>query len=39
MIDKKVLDEILPIPELEELKEEKIAELKKEGFLFPPFVV
>lgn len=37
MIDKKVLDEILPIPELEELKEEKIAELKKEGFVITNF--
>ena len=37
MIDKKVLDEILPVPELEELKEEKIAELKKEGFVITNF--
>ena len=37
MIDKKVLDKILPVPELEELKEEKIAELKKEGFVITNF--
>ncbi len=37
MIDKKVLDEILPVPELEELKEAKIAELKNEGFVITNF--
>lgn len=29
MIDKAILDEVLPVPELETLKEEKIAELKE----------
>ena len=29
MIDKAILDEVLPVPELETLKEEEIAELKE----------
>ena len=29
MIDKAILDEVLPVPELETLKEEKIAELRR----------
>lgn len=33
MIDKMILDEILPIPELEELKKEKMQQLKDEGFV------
>lgn len=37
MIDKRVLDEILPVPELEELAEQKIAELKAEGFIITNF--
>lgn len=28
MIDEEILDEVLPVPDLMELKEEKIAELK-----------
>lgn len=37
MIDKKILDEVLPVPELETLKNEKIAELKEEGFVITNF--
>lgn len=37
MIDKKILDEVLPVPELEELADEKIAELKEEGFVVTNF--
>ena len=37
MIDKAILDEVLPVPELETLKEEKIAELKEEGFAITNF--
>ena len=37
MIDKAILDEVLPVPELETLKEEKIAELKEEGFTITNF--
>lgn len=37
MIDKATLDAILPVPELEELKEEKIAELKSKGFIITNF--
>lgn len=37
MIDKKILDEVLPVPELESLKNEKIAELKEEGFVITNF--
>lgn len=33
MIDKMILDEILPVPELEELKKEKMQQLKDEGFV------
>ena len=33
MIDDKILDEIIPIPELEELRDEKVQELKDEGFV------
>lgn len=32
MIDKDILDEVLPVPELETLKEQTIGELKEEGF-------
>ena len=32
MIDETILDEILPVPDIEELREEKIAELQEEGF-------
>jgi len=37
MIDKKILDEALPLPELEELRDEKIAELQEEGFVITNF--
>lgn len=37
MIDKAILDEVLPVPELEALKEEKISELKEEGFVVTNF--
>lgn len=33
MIDKMILDEVLPVPELETLKEEKIRALRDEGFV------
>ena len=33
MIDDKILDEIIPIPELEELRDEKVQELEDEGFV------
>ncbi len=33
MIDKMILDEILPVPELDTLKEEKIQALRDEGFV------
>jgi len=32
VIDETILDEILPVPDIEELREEKIAELQEEGF-------
>lgn len=37
MIDKEILDEVLPVPELEELKEQKIEELQEEGFVVTNF--
>lgn len=37
MIDKQILDEVLPLPELEELAAEKIQELKDEGFVISNF--
>lgn len=37
MIDKEILDEVLPVPELEELKEQKIEELQEEGFAVTNF--
>lgn len=37
MIDEEILDEVLPVPDLMELKEEKIAELKEEGFVITNF--
>lgn len=37
MIDNNKLDEALPIPELETLKEEKIQELKEQGFVITNF--
>lgn len=37
MIDKSILDEVLPVPDLEQLRDEKIAELKDEGFVITNF--
>lgn len=37
MIDDKVLDEILPVPDIEELKEEIVEQLKDEGFVITNF--
>jgi uncharacterized phage protein gp47/JayE len=37
MIDKQILDEVLPLPDLEELAAEKIQELKDEGFVISNF--
>lgn len=37
MIDKEILDAIIPVPTLEELRDEKIAELKEEGFIVTNF--
>lgn len=37
MIDKEILDAVIPVPTLEELKDEKIAELKDEGFVVTNF--
>lgn len=37
MIEKKILDEILPVPDLEELKDETVEELKEEGFVITNF--
>lgn len=37
MISDRILDEIFPVPDLDELKEEKIAELNKKGFTITNF--
>ncbi len=37
MIDHEILDQIIPVPELEDLKEETIAELKDAGFAITNF--
>lgn len=37
MIDKEILDEVLPVPDLDELKDEVIEELKEEGFVITNF--
>lgn len=37
MIDESILDEILPVPDIEELKEETITELSEEGFTITNF--
>lgn len=37
MIDKEILDEVLPVPEFEKLKEATIAELREEGFVVSNF--
>lgn len=37
MIDKEILDEVLPVPTLEDLKDETVAELAEEGFVITNF--
>lgn len=37
MIDKEILDQVLPIPNFEEMRDEKIEELKEEGFVVTNF--
>ena len=37
MIDKEILDAVLPVPELDELRDEKIAELQEAGFVISNF--
>lgn len=37
MIDKEILDEVLPVPDLEELKDATVAELQEEGFVVTNF--
>ena len=37
MIDKDTLDAVLPLPEIEERRDELVAELKKEGFVVTNF--
>lgn len=37
MIDKNILDSVLPVPELEALRDEKIAELRDAGFVITNF--
>lgn len=37
MIDKEILDEVLPVPDLVELKDKTVAELKEEGFVITNF--
>lgn len=37
MIDKEILDKVIPVPDLETLKDETIAELKDEGFVITNF--
>lgn len=37
MIDKATLDAVLPLPELEERRDEVVAELKNEGFIITNF--
>lgn len=37
MIDKEILDAVLPLPTLDELKEQKVEELKDEGFVISNF--
>lgn len=37
MIDKEILDEVLPVPELEALKDATVEELQKEGFTITNF--
>ncbi|EPR07755.1 baseplate J/gp47 family protein [Ruminiclostridium papyrosolvens] len=37
MIDEKILDEIIPLPDINDLKDEKVAELESEGFVITNF--
>ena len=37
MIDKDILDAVLPVPDLEELRDAKIEELRNEGFVITNF--
>lgn len=37
MIDKEILDQVLPVPSFEEMRDEKIEELKEEGFVVTNF--
>ena len=37
MIDKDILDEVLPVPDLEELKDATVEQLKEEGFVITNF--
>ena len=37
MIDKEILNTVLPVPDLMDLKDEKIAELKEDGFVITNF--
>lgn len=37
MIDKEILDAVIPVPELEDLKDEVVDELKSEGFVVTNF--
>lgn len=37
MLDETILDEVLPIPDLEELKAEKVQELQEQGFVITNF--
>lgn len=37
MIDKKILDEILPLPDIEERRDQLVSELKEEGFVVTNF--
>ncbi|MPM09062.1 hypothetical protein SDC9_55378 [bioreactor metagenome] len=37
MIDKEILDQVLPLPKFEEMRDEKIEELKEEGFVVTNF--
>lgn len=37
MIEKQILDAVLPVPDLEELKDEYVAQLKAEGFVVTNF--
>ena len=37
MIDKAILDAVLPVPDLEELRDSVIEELRREGFAITNF--